>query len=208
MQRAFADLFQITRFQSLSMAGRTDHWIIRELAAAHGVSLDEGAGARVRDLYLQHLSHEIHAPGRFKGVLPGVAPLLASLASRDDVHLALLTGNAEGGARIKLEHFDLWRYFDGGGFGDGAVERTTLFADALASVAVRAGASFQAQQAVIVGDTPLDIAVALACGARSLGVATGDFDEHALREAGADAVLPDLSDHAAVLTALGLSETV
>ncbi len=190
------------------MAGRTDRWIIRELAAAHGVSLDEDACARVRERYLQHLSHEIHAPCQSKGVLPGVAPLLATLASRDDVHLALLTGNAEAGARIKLEHFDLWRYFDGGGFGDAAVERTTLFADALTSAGARAGATFQAAQAVIVGDTPLDIAVALVCGARSLGVATGDFDERTLRDAGADAVLPDLSDHAAVLTALGLSETV
>lgn len=206
MRRAFADLFQITRFHGVSMAGRTDRWIIGELAAAHGIALDKRAGARVRDRYLQHLGHEIQAPGATKGVLPGVAPLLDALASRDDVHLALLTGNAEAGARIKLEHFDLWKYFDGGGFGDAAVERATLFADALTSVAARSGASFQPEQAVIVGDTPLDVAVAVACGARSLGVATGDFGEGALREAGADTVLPDLSDQSAVLSALGLSE--
>lgn len=207
MRRAFAELFQITTFQSVSMAGRTDAWIIGELASSHGVALDAGAGARVRDRYLQHLGREIHAPSPSKRVLPGVASLLATLAARDDVHMALLTGNGEAGARIKLEHFDLWRFFDGGGFGDVAVERTALFAAALTTVGVRAGVTFQADQTVIVGDTPLDIAVALACGARSVGVATGDFDERALRDAGAGAVLPDLSNPAAVLTALGLPET-
>lgn len=206
MRRAFADLFQITQFQVVAMAGRTDRWIVGELAAVHGVSLDEHAGARVRERYVQHLSHEIQTPGPAKGILPGVAPLLNALALRDDVHLALLTGNTEAGARIKLEHFDLWKYFDGGGFGDAAVERAALFADALASVADRAGVTFHSEQAVIVGDTPLDIAVAVACGARSLGVATGAFGEEALREAGADAVLPDLSDLTAVLNALGLPE--
>ena len=52
--------------------------------------------------------------------MPGVRELLDALAARDDVYLALLTGNYEGGARIKLEYFDLWRYFRCGAFGDDA----------------------------------------------------------------------------------------
>lgn len=205
MRCAFTELFSITAFQGVPMAGRTDRWIIREFAQRHGVRLDDQLIATIRDRYLQHLSREIHTGGPSKGVLPGVTLLLDALASRDDVHLALLTGNVEAGARIKLEHFDLWRYFDGGGFGDASDERTALFAEALRSVTVRAGTPFEARQATIIGDTPLDIAVATACGARSLGVATGSFDEQALREAGADCVLPDLSDIPAVLTALGLA---
>jgi phosphoglycolate phosphatase len=206
MMRAFSELFQITAFQDVPMAGRTDRWIIRELAGRHGVEVDDQALTHICRRYLQHLSQEVHATGPSKGVLPGVTSLLDALSSRDDVHLALLTGNVEAGARIKLEHFDLWRYFDGGGFGDTAEERTALFADALRSVTARAGTAFQAEQVTIVGDTPLDVAVATACGARSLGVATGSFDEQALREAGADAVLPDLSDLDAALEALGLTE--
>ena len=58
---------------------------------------------------------------------------------------------------------------------------------------------------VIIGDTPLDIAVAVAGGARSLGVATGNYDVETLLESGADAALPDLDDLDAVLDALGLS---
>ncbi len=206
MRRAFTERFPVTAFQGVPMAGRTDRWIIRELAGRHGVQLDDRATTHVCTRYLHYLSREIYASGPSKGVLPGVTPLLDVLASRDDVHLALLTGNVEAGARIKLEHFGLWRYFDGGGFGDAAEERTALFAEALLSVAARAGLAFQAEQVTIVGDTPLDVAVATACGARSLGVATGGFDEQALREAGADAVLPDLSDLDAALEALGLTE--
>ena len=59
-------------------------------------------------------------------------------------------------------------------------------------------------EVVIVGDTPLDVAVAVAGGARSLAVATGSYDVAALRASGADVVLEDLSDVEAVLEGLGL----
>jgi phosphoglycolate phosphatase-like HAD superfamily hydrolase len=46
----------------------------------------------------------------------------------------------------------------------------------------------------VVGDTPSDIEAAVAHGARSVGVASGQFTELQLAEAGADEVLPDLAD--------------
>jgi phosphoglycolate phosphatase-like HAD superfamily hydrolase len=51
-------------------------------------------------------------------------------------------------------------------------------------------------------DTPLDVACAAASGARSIAVATGEYDVAALRAAGADVVFEDLSDTQAVLRAL------
>ena len=63
--------------------------------------------------------------------MPGVRDLLDALAERDDVYLALLTGNYEAGAQLKLEHFDLWRYFRCGAFGDGAADRNGLVPKAL-----------------------------------------------------------------------------
>ena len=44
-------------------------------------------------------------------------------------------------------------------------------------------------RSVIIGDTPLDMAVAVAGGARSIGVATGNYDVETLLESGADAAL-------------------
>ncbi len=57
---------------------------------------------------------------------------------------------------------------------------------------------------IIVGDTPLDVAVAIAGGARSLAVATGGYGVAALQASGADVVFEDLRDVDAVVAALGL----
>jgi phosphoglycolate phosphatase-like HAD superfamily hydrolase len=59
---------------------------------------------------------------------------------------------------------------------------------------------------VVIGDTPLDIAVAAAAGARSIAVATGGFDAETLRTAGADVVFATLSETDAVLQAMGITE--
>jgi phosphoglycolate phosphatase-like HAD superfamily hydrolase len=64
------------------------------------------------------------------------------------------------------------------------------------------GADFEGEATVLVGDTPLDVAAALATGARAVGVATGSFTEQELIAAGAHAVLPDLSDTARVRAAV------
>jgi phosphoglycolate phosphatase len=205
LANAFHDVFDIDRFQSVPMAGRTDQWILTELATNHGVAPDFRTLQRLRDSYLTHLRHEIRRPAPGKGVLPGVIRLLDALAARDDVRLALLTGNLEAGARVKLEHFDLWHYFGCGAFGDETSDRNALFGQAMTRVAALEGIPPRAGDAVVVGDTPFDIQVALAGGARSVAVATGSYDIAALRAARADVVLPDLGDLPAVIYALGLS---
>ena len=55
---------------------------------------------------------------------------------------------------------------------------------------------------MLIGDTPLDVAAALATGARAVGVATGGYSEADLAAAGAHAVLPDLAETARVLAAI------
>jgi phosphoglycolate phosphatase-like HAD superfamily hydrolase len=187
------------------MAGRTDMWILTELAARHGVVADAPTLERLRAAYLSHLMRQIHEPGPRKGILPGVIRLLDTLTVRDDVRLALLTGNLEAGARVKLEYFNLWHYFGCGAFGDHTPDRNALFVQAMKRIEVLEGVSPQPADAVVVGDTPFDIQVAAAGGARSLAVATGSYDIDALRAAGADVVLSDLSDLPAVLDALGIS---
>jgi phosphoglycolate phosphatase-like HAD superfamily hydrolase len=55
---------------------------------------------------------------------------------------------------------------------------------------------------VLVGDTPLDVAAALATGARVVAVASGSYSAAELADAGAHAVLPDLTDADRVLAAV------
>jgi phosphoglycolate phosphatase-like HAD superfamily hydrolase len=53
-----------------------------------------------------------------------------------------------------------------------------------------------------VGDTPLDVEAARVAGARAVAVASGEFSVAELTAAGPDAVLPSLTDTAAVLAAI------
>jgi phosphoglycolate phosphatase len=55
---------------------------------------------------------------------------------------------------------------------------------------------------VLVGDTPLDVAAALATGARAVGVASGSYSAADLAVAGAHVVLPNLTDTARLIAAL------
>jgi len=200
MSLAFEELFAVRdAFQGIPMAGRTDTWILADAASAHGISHDSHGLSRFPEVYIRHLIKELEKPGARKGVMPGVRDLLDALSGRDDVYLALLTGNYEAGARIKLEYFDLWRYFPCGAFGDEAPNRNGLVPKAVARVAECGGPSFSAADAVVIGDTPLDVACAAICGARSIAVATGSHTVEELREAGADVALQDLGDTDQVL---------
>ena len=211
MTRAFEETFQTSvkttssGIADVPFAGRTDTWIVSEMARLYGGTVDGDSLARFHDTYVQYLTREIQRPGPRKGVLPGVTRVLEALAGRHDVHLALLTGNFAAGARVKLQHFDLWRYFPCGAFAEDAPDRNGLLAHALARVEACSGLSLQPADAVVVGDTPFDVGVAQAGGARSLAVATGSFSADALRTSGADETLDDLSDLGAVLRGLGVS---
>jgi phosphoglycolate phosphatase-like HAD superfamily hydrolase len=206
MTRAFKDVFGIAdAFRGIPMPGRTDSWILADAAAVHHIPRDSPDLARFREVYLQFLARELdaaHPPHMRKGVMPGIRALLDALAPRPDAYLALLTGNYEEAARLKLEYFDLWRYFACGAFGDNAPDRNGLLPRAIAQVRACAGYEFAAADAVVIGDTPLDIACAAAGGARSIAVATGSHSVEELRASGADAVFEDLSDVEAVLRAV------
>jgi phosphoglycolate phosphatase len=207
MSLAFEDLLGVRdAFRGMPMAGRTDSWILADAAAAHGVAAGSAALARFRDAYLQRLAVEIQKPGTSrKAIMPGVRELLDALHGRPDVYLALLTGNYEAAARIKLEYFDLWRYFSCGAFGDDAPDRNRLLPRAVETIAACGGPSFAAADAIVIGDTPLDVACAAHSSARSIGVATGGHSVDELRAAGADYVFEDLTDTEAVLRAMNLA---
>ena len=201
MSLAFEEVYGVRdAFNGVPFNGRTDAWIVGNAAKKHDVPASELH--RFKPRYLQHLATELQEPGPRKGVMPGVRPLLDALAPRDDVFLALLTGNYAEGARLKLEYFDLWHYFTCGAFGDVVHERNHLLADALAQVTACSGLAADAAHTVIIGDTPLDVGVAKFGGARSVGVATGSHTVDDLRAAGADLVLQDLSDLEKVLAAV------
>ena len=157
----------------------------------------------MRDAHHRYLREEIeHRGDGVKDVMPGIRELLPALQSRDDVFLGLLTGNFEEAARIKLGHFDLWDYFRCGAFGDDAADRNALVPFAVERARVCGLGSFDYADVVVIGDTPNDVACAVAVGALPVAVATGTFTVDQLRATGAPIVLKDLSDTAAFLALL------
>lgn len=207
MNRAFHDVFDIaSAFDDVPMAGRTDRGILAEGARRAGIDLSEDDVRRFRVRYCERLHEALAVPdsghGSQKTILPGVRTLLDALSEEGDVFAALLTGNCEAGARIKLEHFDLWKFFRCGAYGDEATDRTELFDVAMERVAACGAPSVPPGDVVVVGDTVLDVACARAAGARCVAVATGPFNADALAGAGADVAWNDLSDTSAFLTFL------
>ena len=196
MNRACAELVgHADALAGIPVAGRTDRLILSDVVRRIDRALDDALLVELRDRYVAHLAEEIHHRGRgVKGVLPGVRELLDALASRDDVMLGLLTGNFEAGARIKLGHFDLWRYFRCGAFADDAADRNALVPFAVERARTCGLPDLGLAHVLVVGDTPHDVACALAVGAVPVGVATGGYTVDELRESGADQVFEDLRD--------------
>jgi phosphoglycolate phosphatase len=182
----------------IPVAGRTDWIILQDTVSRIGLELDPELFAAVRDRYLTYLQEEIAEPGEgVKGVMPGVRELLDRLHARADVFVGLLTGNFEAGARIKLDYFDLWKYFRCGAFGDDHADRNALVPFALSRARVCGVEVARTRDVLVVGDTPHDVACALSAHAIPVGVATGGYTVEELRASGADIVFQDLSDAAA-----------
>ena len=111
----------------VTLAGRTDWIILDDALARNGLALNPDLLDDLRRKYVEHLREEIGLPGKgVKAVMPGIRPLLDALQGNGDVALGLLTGNFVEGARIKLEYFDLWKFFRCGAYGDDASDRNQL----------------------------------------------------------------------------------
>ena len=179
----------------IPVAGRTDWAILAEVVRVLDRELDAPLLEQLRDRYIANLALEIERPGRgVKAVMPGIRELLSVIEERDDTFLGLLTGNFEEGARIKLSHFDLWRYFKCGAFGGDAADRNELVPVALSRAIACGLPRIEPADVLVVGDTPHDIACAQAAGATPVGVATGGYSIAQLRDSGAEIVFQDLGD--------------
>jgi phosphoglycolate phosphatase len=182
-------------------SGKTDPQIARELLREAGLG-DEEIDPGLADLwppYLEGLARELEA--RPMTVLPGVEALLdglSPLAARGEVGLGLVTGNLQVGAALKLRSVGLEGVFlvgDGplGAFGSDHEDRVALPPVALERARGRLGHPFVAEGAVIIGDTPRDVACGRAHGMRTVAVATGRFSREHLEGTGADVVFDSLA---------------
>lgn len=182
-------------------AGRTDTWLLLEVLRRAGIEGEE-ARARMPNAFvaMQDFTEE-HLGDLREKVLPGVPEVLAGLHHAGQM-LGLLTGNLSRIAMAKMRHAGLAQYFDTGGFGEESEVRSHLVPVAIRHASERAGRAISPDRAIVIGDTPFDTEAGQVHGTKTVGVATGPFDEEQLRVAGTDLVLPSFADARAALGAL------
>lgn len=187
-------------------SGRLDPLIIRDLLASSGIEPTRERCGAMRRAYARRLREAFEGPHAARP-LPGALELLDVLAGLPEAVPAILTGNFAETGGLKLERCGLpLSRFLVHVWGDQSPSepptRDDLPRVGLALYAGLFGRSAPADRVWVVGDTPHDIRAARANGLRSLGVATGRYSQEDLRRSGADAVVPDLSDTARVLSIL------
>lgn len=179
---------QLMRRQA-KIDGVTEPVIFRETAKLHGLATDRSDFERfARALTAEHRTRI--ADLRERGhALPGAAAALNALASHG-VRQTVVSGNLRPVSEIKLQAFGLdqhilWEY---GAYGEDNEIRADLVRLALQR------ANTDSANTVLIGDTPADIEGAHANSVRVIAIASGRSDHATLRAAGAEAVLPDLTD--------------
>lgn len=198
---AFQEVFSIENaFSGISMAGKTDIQIIKEALKKHGLPDDKDTINLLTASYLKNLTREINNPRRH--IKPGVIELLKRLNNHNHNATALLTGNIEEGARIKLHPFGLNEYFPFGAFGSDDEDRNRLLPVACKRFNAIYKKEIDWRSCVVIGDTPRDVECARIYNAFSIGVATGPYSAESLLRAGADVVFNDLSETEMVIDIL------
>lgn len=203
MRLAVHDMFGVENgLQGIEISGRTDHLITRNVFKKFGVEWTPERAASFLEMYLSHLTEEL--PRKNGRLLPGIVELLEALKVRPQAAVALLTGNLERGAKIKLTHYGLWNYFEFGAYADDSSDRNRLGPFAQARARKRHGVDFPPERTFVLGDTPHDIECGRAIGARTVAIATGGHTREQLAAHEPDFLFDDLADVSAVLAALGV----
>ena len=219
---AYAEAFRTVTGRPLiklpQMAGRSESEIFFDALALNGADVSAGGTAeRLLEPFgaalaaaLQARRDDLVTQGQ---LLPGAAEALAAVAKldgpadrpadkpADKTVQTVLTGSSKPNAMLKLRAFGLDSYvdFDIGGYGNEAYPKGTLLRVARERASDKHNVTFGEDVTVYVADSPRDVDAARIGGARSLAVASGRATAAELRDAGADAVLPDLTDTDAVV---------
>jgi len=190
----------------LELAGATDAGLARSLFNHFDIDHSSENEEAFYDAYHQSLNRNLAHHSKTNGgrLLPGVTELLENLDQQDHLALGLLTGNIQRGAWTKLEQFEIRHFFHTGAFGDDHHDRNCLGPIAIDRATEHFECDFLAEDTVIIGDTPKDIACARACGARAVAVATGTFTFEVLATYQPDHLLENFEDESSFLKAIGL----
>ena len=193
MNLAFEDLFSVrSAFRGIPMAGKTDIQIMKEGLTKHGLDSENGNVGLLCDAYVKRLRTEIGTSK--KHLKPGIGESLRTLSGMEHISLALLTGNVQAGARIKLDSLGVGSFFPFGAFGDDDEDRNKLLPVAVGRFRNLYRRGIDYRDCIVIGDTPRDVECAKIYGAYAVAVATGPYAYDTLLASGADVVLKNISE--------------
>jgi len=190
-------------YEDYDTRGKTDPRIVFDVMRGASVPADV-ITSRLRpcfEVYARHLNAMIDN-GHPVRTMPGIPELVRALSAREDALVGLLTGNIEAGARAKLRPTGLLPYFRVGAFASDDADRRRLPAIARERAHVLTGHNIPFERIFVIGDTPLDVDCARACGARSVAVSTGQYSSDELAVCSPDLLFPDFSNVESALRAL------
>lgn len=201
---ALPDVFgTVGAVDEVNFAGKTDWQILLECLQPVGFTMEQVA--EKIDIYNEvvsrHLTNIISQyPVR---ACEGALELVETLSANPDVVIGLVTGNMPGLVPIKLGYtgFDP-ADFKFGAFGNDGWARPMLPPLALERAKAYSGVDFSSERAVIIGDTPGDVACATSIKAKTIAVATGPYTIEQLNACEPDFVFRNLADHESVLAAI------
>ncbi|HTG93885.1 MAG TPA: HAD hydrolase-like protein [Pyrinomonadaceae bacterium] len=188
---------------TMRVSGMTDLQIIAEALRDEGFTHDD-IRKRIHEVSVRITEEARRVTGNgipFFQVIPGVREMLDVLDQHPRYRSALLTGNIEAMAYLKMELVGLEKYFSlPGAFGDESHDRKDLPTLAAERIRKQLKMNLAAEQFIVLGDTPNDIGCAQHFGARAVALGTGRFySAEELLACEPDAFLPDLSDTELVL---------
>ncbi len=187
---------------SVHFQGKTDPLIVYESLIPVGISR-ETIDKKLELLKQKHFSFlDRYIRESQPILLPGVKELLERLNGAPGTLTGLLTGNFEGGARIKLKVFDLMDYFKFGVFSDDTPVRNQMPGIARKRIQDLFGWDIPYHDMFIIGDTPFDIECGKSAGAVTIAVGTGWTEREILQGHHPDYYFDDLADTSRVLKIL------
>lgn len=152
-------------------AGKTDRLIMRDLLRQLSIpeeQIPEKVDA-ILSTYLEILPALYNADHDAR-LFPNALDFVTNLSQRKDCVLGLITGNVEKGARIKLQPFDLNKYFSFGAFGSDAMFRSYLPSIAVYRASKLYNKEFVGEDIIIIGDTADDVTCGKSLGVRAIAV--------------------------------------
>jgi len=194
------------RLADMRVSGMTDLQIVFE--ALNNADITQEQILARADVLVARLTEEarrVTGNGvKFFELLPGVRETLEALAAHPRYESALVTGNIQPMAQLKMELVGLDHFFTlPGAFGDESHNRRDLPARAAERIRKHLQMDLAPEQFIVIGDTPNDIDCAHHFGARAVAVGTGRFySREEIVACEPDALLDDLTDVRTVLKTL------